>query len=178
MTHIAFDASRRRTGYAYVAGRTTHYWVTGIVDVQDGPALAAVLREALYAGVTAAAIEDCYLGPAGNVRALKALQEAQTRISVACEMAGLPVLLVYAQTWQSAFAITGKRPERKLGAQRVALALGAGNLSEDEADAVCLAEYATRAGRQEELELRGPRGGQLRFRKPAGFRKLKKGIVP
>ncbi len=40
-------------------------------------------------------------------------------------------------------------------------------LTEDEADAVCLADYAEHVGRQEELQLRGPRGGKLRMRRTA-----------
>jgi len=162
---IGFDAAKRKTGWAY--SPIPRHWETGIVEVADSKALNAVIAQAKAAGVTRAALEDCYLGnhTAANVRTLKALQEAQTRIRVACEQAGLDVELVYAQTWQSAYNITGKRPDRKLGAQRVAHALGAGALTEDEADAVCLADYAERVGRQEELALRGPRGGKLRVRR-------------
>lgn len=162
MKVIGFDTAKRKTGWAY--SPFPKHWETGIVEVADSKALNEVIAQAKAAGVTRAALEDCYLGnhTAANVRTLKALQEAQTRIKVACEMAGLDVELVYAQTWQSAYGITGKRKERKLGAQRVAHALGAGALTEDEADAVCLADYAERVGRQQELVLRGPRGGKLR----------------
>lgn len=169
MKTIAFDAAKKRTGWAY--SPRPRVWSTGIVDVTDGAAIAEILDAAKWHGVSRAVIENCYLGPEGNVRVLKALQEAQTRIRVACEMAGLPVELVYAQTWQAAFGIGGKRAERKLGAQRVAQALcpGMRGLSEDEADAVCLAEYATRTGRQEELTLCGPRGGTFGYkRRPKG----------
>lgn len=162
MKVLAFDVAKRKTGWALqpFPGR----WETGIVDVADARALAAVIARAQAVGVEKAVLEDCYLDR-GNVRTLKALQAAQTRIRVACEMAGLDVELVYAQTWQAAYSITGRRPDRKLGAQRVAHALGAGALTEDEADAVCLADYAERVGRQQELTLCGPRGGKLRARK-------------
>ena len=163
MKFIGFDAALRKTGWAY--SPRPGVWNTGIVDVTDGDALAGIIAAAKRDGVARAVIENCYLGPAWNVRALKALQEAQTRIKVACEMAGVMPELIYAQTWQAAFGLTGKRPDRKLGAQRVARALGAGDLTEDEADAVCLADYATRAGRQEELALCGPRGGTFRYRR-------------
>lgn len=171
MKVLGFDVAKRKTGWAY--SPFPQHWETGIVEVADTAALNEVIAQAKAAGVTRAALEDCYLGnhTAANVRTLKALQEAQTRIRVACEMAGLPVELVYAQTWQAAYNITGKRKDRKLGAQRVAHALGAGALTEDEADAVCLAEYATRTGRQEELALCGPRGGTFRCkRRPKGKR--------
>lgn len=165
MKVLGFDVAKRKTGWAY--SPIPRHWETGIVEVADTAALNEVIAQAKAAGVTHAALEDCYLsqGSQRNVSMLKALQEAQTRIRVACEMAGLEVELVYAQTWQSAYGITGKRKERKLGAQRVAHALGAGALTEDEADAVCLADYAERVGRQEELALRGPRGGKLRVRR-------------
>lgn len=169
MKFIGFDAARRRTGWAFV--RCPGVWDTGIVNVADAQGLGAIIARAKAAGVTRAVIENCYLGQGSkrNVYTLKTLQEAQTRIRVACEMAGIPVELVYAQTWQAAYNITGKRKDRKLGAQRVAHALGAGALTEDEADAVCLAEYATRTGRQEELALCGPRGGTFRCkRRPKG----------
>jgi hypothetical protein len=167
MKTIAFDAAKRRTGWAFA--QAPGVWQTGIVHVADAQALGAILARAKAAGVTRAVIENCYLsqGDKRNVYTLKTLQEAQTRIRVACELAGLDVDLVYAQTWQAAYGIGGKRPDRKLGAQRVAHALGAGALSEDEADAVCLADYAERVGRQEELQLRGPRGGKLRIRRTA-----------
>jgi hypothetical protein len=152
---IGFDTAKRKTGWAF--SPFPRVWETGIVDVADSKMLAAVLSRAKAAGVTKAAIENCYLDTTtddkqrarANVRTLKALQEAQTRIRVACEMAGLKVVLVYAQTWQSAYSITGKRPDRKLGAQRVAHALGASQLTDDEADAVCLADYAAAAARGE-----------------------------
>ena len=169
MKVIAFDAARRKTGYAYIRGRgSTHSWVTGVVDVADTAALAGIIEDANAIGVTKAVIENCYLsdGHKRNVYTLKTLQEAQTRIRVACEMAGLDVELVYAQTWQSAYGISGPRPDRKLGAQRVARALGAGDITDDEADAVCLCDYAERIGKQAELALCGPRGGKLRQRRP------------
>lgn len=162
MKVIGFDTAKRRTGWAY--SPIPRHWETGIVEVANTKSLNEVVAKAKASGVTHAALEDCYLsqGSQRNVSMLKALQEAQTRIRVACEMAGLEVELVYAQTWQSAYRISGIRKDRKLGAQRVAHALGAGALTEDEADAVCLADYAERVARQQELVLRGPRGGKLR----------------
>ena len=153
MSFIAFDAAKRRTGYAYVGGRhTTHWWITGVIDVANTAELAKVIDRAKREGVTRAAIENCYHGR--NVHTTKALQEAQTRIRVACEMAGLPVALIYASTWQAAYGITGPSADRKLGAKRIALMLGASDgLSQDEYDAVCLCDYATLNAR--ELEVTG-----------------------
>ena len=151
MTVIAFDAAKKRTGYAYTGGRgTTHWWITGVIDVADTAALAGVIDDAKHEGVTRAVIENCYLG--ANVHTLKALQEAQTRIRLACEMAGLPVVLVYASTWQAAYGITGPSADRKLGARRVANMLGAPDgLSQDEYDAVCLCDYAMLNARELEV---------------------------
>ena len=163
MSFIAFDAAKKKTGWAFRDGAQ---WHAGIVDVSDARALADVLARAICAGVKFAVIENCYLGK--NVHTLKTLQEAQTRIRVACEMAGLDVDLVYAHTWQAAYGITGKRDDRKLGAMRIARTLGADVATEDEADAACLCDYAERIGKQAELELRGPRGGKLRMKKARG----------
>ena len=177
MKVIAFDTAKRKTGWAYKAldGR----WETGVVCVADTGALVDVVKRAQAEGVTHAALEDCYLAK-GNVATLKALAAAQGAISTVCKVAGLTVLKpIHAQTWQSAFGITGKRDDRKFGAQRVAHALGASRITDDEADAVCLCDYAERVGEQQELELRGPRGGKLRARKTTkkrtGKAKTKKG---
>lgn len=140
-TSLAFDAAKRRTGWAYGApGR----WTTGLIDVLDTPALDTLIATVAKLGIRHATVENCYLG--GNVVTLKALQEAQTRIVTACERQGLAVDLVYAQTWQSDLGLTGPSEDRKLGAMRIARLLGYTGKSQDEADAVCLCDYAQRAG--------------------------------
>ena len=149
MSYIAFDTSKRSTGYAY--RNSEGLWVTGIVKPADTKALRSVVREAVAQGIDAASIEDCYLGTSRNVKTIKALQDAQTRIRVACEIAELTVELVYPTTWQASFGITGKSRDRKLGAQRVASLLDAPEgISEDEVDAVCLCEFARWRRKQRE----------------------------
>lgn len=144
---IAFDAAKRRTGYAY---RTDGRWITGTFTPLDTPALTQVVRNACKAGCTRAAIENCYVGSPRNIATVKALQDAQTRIAVACEMAGLEVVLIYPATWQASYNIGGPSRERKQAALAWARRLGAAPyLSEDEADAVCLCDYAMRAAQFE-----------------------------
>ena len=147
---IAFDAAKRKTGWAFRIG---NQWITGIVSPQNTEKLRAVIDLAKSHGATAAVIEDCYCGV--NVRTIKALQDAQTRICVFCELAGLAVTLVYPATWHSAYGIHGKSVDCKRAAQLIASRLGAPNVTEDEADAVCLADYAERIGKQQELVKRG-----------------------
>lgn len=78
------------------------------------------------------------------------------------EREGLKVEIVAPQTWQSGYGIAGKREKRKPLAMEIAKRLGYQGSSQDEADAVCLANYAECHGRQEELALTGPRGGTWR----------------
>lgn len=178
---IAFDAAKRRTGWAYWhPGRGNEkVWMTGVVAPADTAKLMAVVRLALDDGIDDAVIENCFLGR--NFQTSKTLQAAQTRIAVACEAYGLEVTLVYPQTWQAAFGITGLSPDRKAGAKRVARLLGAHDgVTEDEADAICLCEYMEKTGRQVELALAGPRGGTYNPRnktKPKGQTNAKRKIT-
>lgn len=158
MKWIGFDTAQQRTGYAYQVGKQ---WVTGVFKPRDTARLVSIINSAIAQGITHAAVEDPYLGQ--NVKTLKALQEATVRVVVRCEDAGLDVERYSAQTWQSGFSLAGKRDKRKDGSKRVAIMLGAPEgISEDEADAVCLCEYARCHGRQLGLMLMGPRGGKMK----------------
>lgn len=165
---IAFDAAKRTTGWAYrkqTPGKPPQ-WITGTLSPRDTQTLIGVVQSAVLAGCSKTVIENCYLGKSGNVHVVKMLQEAQTRIRMACESAGLPVELIYPQTWQSAYGIVGCSQDRKRGAYRVATMLGADSkITNDEADAVCLCDFATRKGHQDELALVGPRGGKMPWAK-------------
>lgn len=155
--YIAFDAAKRKTGWAF-KGSSAHSWQTGVLAPANTAELISVVAGAFRFGVRHAVIENCYLGKQErNVRTLKALQEAQTRIRVVCEMYRLSVELVYPSEWQSAFTIVGPRDTRKQLSQRVAAMLGAIVTTDDEADAVCLCEYATRRSGQYYLDLRNRR---------------------
>lgn len=138
---IAFDAAKKKTGWAM---KIDGQWWTGVLSPQDTKKLQYLINWAVSHGATAAVIEDCYCGV--NVRTTKALQDAQTRIRVFCELAGLAVTLVYPATWHSAYGIKGKSADCKRAALLIASRLGAPNVTEDEADAVCLADYAERIG--------------------------------
>jgi len=72
---------------------------------------------------------------------------------VECERAGLdPIELVQPGVWQGAFNVGGRRERRKAMALWVAKTLGAENgITQDEADAVCLCEYAQSMARQLEF---------------------------
>lgn len=151
---IGFDAATV-TGYAYVAGRTTQYWVTGVLDALDRMELEHVVQAAVDAGCTHAAIEDPYLG--ANVATLKKLTRIADRIQSQCERCGMKVLLITAQKWQSALDISGKRADRKLGARRMAAHLtGSEPQTQDEADAVCLTYVAaSNAWLEQQVKERG-----------------------
>lgn len=142
---IAFD-SANKTGYAYMAHGT---WVHGVLDM-SGKTLKKrhdqwqnvirILTDAIDSGCTFAVIEDCY--HAQGIKTLKSLVGTSTRLSVAAEFMDLEVKMIYPSEWQSACGATGKRENRKAKAMELARLLGAKNCTEDEADAVCLCDYA------------------------------------
>jgi len=136
--YIAFD-SATTTGFAYRSG---DIWVTGVFNPRDKARMRGVIAEAMQCGVECAVIEDCYKSP--SVRTLKVLQDCTTRIAVCCEDFGLYVGYCYPSTWQSACGLKGKRDELKKGAKKLAEILGAVRVTQDEADAVCLCDYAER----------------------------------
>lgn len=165
MSTLAFDPAKK-TGYAFRAGRL---WHTGVVDPRNHAAVLGVCKQAILAGVKLALIEDCYVSQkapepdpvtgkraagGGNVKTLKSLQDKQTRVTVACELAGLQTELTYPVSWQSAFNIRGKREERKRHAKLIAERIAGRKLTQDEADAVLIAEYGNTRARQLELEVR------------------------
>lgn len=138
MNPIGFDPATH-TGYAY---RTATGWRTGVLCPMNTAELTAVVRSAAAAGCDVAVLEDCYLDKnlKRNPRTLKKLQECQTRIVVVCEFFKVPVVKVAAVTWQSWWGIGGKRPERKAKAMWIAKTLHDKPITQDEADAICIAE--------------------------------------
>ena len=149
MNVIGIDPSLMRTGWAYVAGTgATHYWLLGSCRGDDYEAMRAVLWEAAAFGVTHAAIEDVYLGR--NFRTAATLAEVRGGIKAACAAAGIEVRDVAAMTWKAGMlTMNGRLPqgrkEQKAAAVTVARACGANPRNSDEADAVCIADYARRA---------------------------------
>ena len=142
MSAIGFDTASR-TGWAY--RDRSGLWRVGVCDPTRTLGLQAIIGDAKRCGCTIAAVEDCYLGK--NVRTLKKLQDAQTRIVLACEAHGLDVRLIPPQEWQADLGLTGDRDDRKFGAMRIAkILLGKQKiqLTQDMADAVCIADYAER----------------------------------
>jgi len=148
MNVIGIDPSLMRTGWAYVAGTgATHYWLLGSCRGDDYEAMRAVLWEAAAFGVTHAAIEDVYLGR--NFRTAAVLAEVRGGIKSACAGAGIEAIDVPAMTWKSAMlTMSGRIPQgrkaQKGAALMVARTLGANPCNSDEADAVCIADYARR----------------------------------
>ena len=136
---IGFDPATV-TGYAY---RDSHgEWVTGVTNVKDKAALALLLSWAKAAGVTTTYIEDCYYQ--NNPRTLKVLQDIQTRIVIACEEAHIQTHVIMPTVWYADYGITGERAECKLGARRIAKLLGCEPRTQDECDAICIADYGER----------------------------------
>lgn len=107
--------------------------------------------EAASAGVTDACVEDCYLGL--NVSTLKALANIQGRVCGALEAVGIAVRLVQPRSWKSAMLREGGIPvagreSQKAKGMEVARRLGASPATDDESDAVCIAEYGATTGMQ------------------------------
>ena len=140
MKIIAFDAAHKRTGYAYRNGTR---WVYGVFPIWDCGLIADVISAAVADHVTHAVIEDPYCGM--SVTTLKSLQDAASRIAQRCEDAGLLWAPIKAAEWHSAQGCTGKGKETKIKSMALARHLDAPPyLKEDEADAVCLCDYAER----------------------------------
>lgn len=141
MRFIAFDVALRKTGVAYP--NSIRGWNTEVISVHDTTKLDLVIAWAKEThDCVAAAIEDCWLGK--NAASFKALAISQGRIVSACERAGLVrIEIVHPSTWQNNYGISAKNGgDVKLGAMRVAKLLGYGGDSQDEADAICLCDYA------------------------------------
>ena len=142
MSCIGFDPATV-TGYAFRLQRDA--WAYGVLDVVQLDRLNEVLGAAMSAGVSVAYIEDCYMQ--NNVRTLKILQDRQTRIVVACEAADIQTHIIMPSEWQSSYRINGTRTDRKRGARAIARILCGGDTepkSQDECDAVCIADYGER----------------------------------
>lgn len=137
---IAFDAAKRRTGYAYRAGDV---WVTGVFAIHEYAKIIDVIKHARLAGCTHAAIEEPFCGR--NINTLKGLQDAQSRIAQRCEDAGLEWVGIRATEWQSAQGCLKRGEDTKARAAALARTLDAPPyLSQDEVDAVCLCDYVER----------------------------------
>lgn len=149
MNVIGIDPSLRRTGWAYLVDcDDQHYWVHGTFRGDDDNAMQMILSLAPAFGVTHAAIEDVYLGR--NFKTAATLAEVRGRIKGACAAAGIEVRDVPAMKWKSAMlTMSGLLPQgrkaQKAAAVTVARACGANPRNSDEADAVCIADYARRA---------------------------------
>lgn len=148
MSVIGFDPATV-TGWAHYeheAGR----WHTGTIDVKSRRELDILIHGAKRRGVTCAYIEDCYLQ--NNPKVLKLLQDRQTRIKIACEEHDLPVTIIMPSVWQGAWDLLGgkpSRPEIKKRARVVAERIVGRKLAtQDECDAVCIAEYGNSIERQ------------------------------
>jgi len=120
-------------------------WHTMTLDGRDDDAIRAALHDARLAGVELAAIEDCYLGV--NFRTAKTLAVIQGRIASLCQSSGIRVQIVPVMCWKRAMlTVAGSFPQRRTEQKRtsiwVAKALGAQPANDNEADAVCLAEFA------------------------------------
>lgn len=151
MNVIAFDPAKK-TGWAFrdpsggLSRDIRGIWRTGVCDPKKPLAVHAIIEAAKNAGCTAAALEDCYLSNAhGNVLTLKRLQESQTRIACICELNDLQVMMISPSTWQADYGLRGNREDIKIGAARIARMLTGRKLdTQDECDAVCIADYARR----------------------------------
>lgn len=144
---IAFDAATQ-SGYAY---KSNGQWRIGTIDPRKGDVLLRVLAEARTAGVTECAIENCYHGK--NALTTITLARIQGRIEAACERVGIAWHYVHPMTWKSAqLAGARVRADQKTASIRMARMLGALPANDDEADAVCICDYATANARYRKME--------------------------
>jgi len=102
------------------------------------------IDDAHFSGVEIAVIEDCFLGP--NAKSYKMLAVEQGRLRMAAELAGLRVHIVHPSTWMAASLSSGGRaPKKHADIARVAIMrakdITTRDLSEDEAMAVCIADW-------------------------------------
>jgi len=152
MTVIGIDPAKR-TGYAY--RDDTGEWCSGTVDPDDREALRRILQSAMKCGCTVAAIEDCYLDK--NAATFKKLAVIQGRIIAECISVGLKYKTINPTKWKRAMLTTGgwfpkRRQDQKTLARWVAIHLfHATPKNYDEADAICICEYATRTPLELEL---------------------------
>jgi len=147
MSAIGFDPATV-TGWAFIDKDGD--WVTGTIDVKNASSVSYILRIAKQRGITCAYVEDCYFQ--ANAKTLKLLQDKQTRIMVACEEYKLPVTIIMPSVWQGAWDLLGGKPARteiKKRARVVAEQIAGRKLkTQDECDAVCIAEYGNSIERQ------------------------------
>jgi len=139
-------------------------WQNGTLAPENFAAVDHVLVSARAAGVTVAAIESPFLGK--NVQTLRVLSEIRGRLISACERQGLTIRNVAPLQWKSAMIMTPAgmpqgREAQKRAAIAKAKALGASVNGDDQADAVCLCEYANFAGQQENFDLQPGRKPNL-----------------
>ena len=95
-------------------------------------------------GIEIAVIEDCFLGP--NPKSYKMLAVEQGRLRMAAELAGLRVHIVHPSTWMAeSLSSGGRAPKKHADIVRVAIMrakdITTRDLSEDEAMAVCIADW-------------------------------------
>ena len=110
-------------------------------------ALTAFMRRAQETGAVVY-VEDIYLAGrnAGSVAGFKSLAQVQGEILRVARQHSVPVVLVAASTWHSSMlGFTKGRESLKAAAQTKARELtGRDDLSEHEADAVCIALYGSK----------------------------------
>ena len=144
--------SAERTGFALVVrppGGRERLLRHGCVTVGTGRQVEAAVSELAVDGPDLVAIEAPFVKVNASTGLVLAtllgrwLQEWERR--------GVPTLTVLASTWQIAILAglierTSGREARKAAARRWTLALYGEELSEDEADAACIASWALRRG--------------------------------
>lgn len=149
MNVLAFDPAKR-TGWAYT--RTDGEWVCGTVDPDDAKAVVGVVSRAVSVCARLAVLESTYL--AVNPATRSRLDEIRGQLRGMCMQYGMEVENVAPNTWKAAMLrVNGRMPKgrkaQKEQAMAVARALGAEPRNADEADAVCLCEWARRMKRED-----------------------------
>lgn len=150
MNILAFDPAKR-TGWAYKTMEDK--WDCGVVNPDDTLTVKDVIMLAISQGVDKAVLESTYL--AVNPATRSRLDEIRGQLRGMCMQYGMEVQNVAPNTWKAAMLRTNGRMPKGRKAQKeqamlVARALGAEPRNADEADAVCLCEWARRKKQENE----------------------------
>ncbi len=142
---LAIDPATK-TGWAF---KYKDYWMCNTVLASNARLRAEILGHARLAGCTHVICEDQHLEQ--NPATFKFLIELRKDWEWECKNAGMIVLPpVLATVWQKAMLNIGGQAcpvgETKKASIAVARMLGADPKDDNQADAVCIAEYAARMG--------------------------------
>lgn len=152
MNILALDQSSRETGWSIFNASTGDFIKVGLISSTQTKVEVRLmaLRERIKEIIKDYSIEKVYLediqlqhNVANNVRTYKVLAYVIGVLIELCHELGLPYELVSSNTWKSALGVKGsRRPEQKANAAKLVKEKFDVDVTQDEADAVCIGLYA------------------------------------